>query len=400
MFLPKKLRAGFCNRKDTYTGKLAYVIYYDDLGKLRKEKSFESWRDKRIDIQEFTNEPTEGFVLNKKVGDYSSGWNHRSTYIRVYDPRGFEVEISVANLLYILRDCYCHPGKGLEGSFVYAWEGTELLLLSCGAKEYKEHLEKTKSLEKGRTEKKELKEGHIYNDSHGKQYVYLGKYWFSHLGTYYRFTKGKTSHVFISFEKAKEQPDNIMYWLLHDLKNLYGGDDQFEGYCELKKILNNTNYTKTIKEFDVGPSPEVLYEEYLKASLKSRNCETIQELESKYKSYIQSKEDFIENCIFALLSPDKKTIHILHRKLCYWYTKTDVHVNYTTFNITKKGALLISSDDTYIKDFREGKYVPCNCGKYKDKTIKYADLKKDYTLHKIGSNEPKLIFEDSQPRGT
>ncbi|MCY7168922.1 hypothetical protein MK528_11220, partial [Streptococcus gordonii] len=34
---------------------------------------------------EFDNVPTEGFVLNKKVGGTKSGWNHRSTYCRVYD---------------------------------------------------------------------------------------------------------------------------------------------------------------------------------------------------------------------------------------------------------------------------------------------------------------------------
>ena len=39
---------------------------------------------------EYDNVPTEGFVLNKKAGGYSNGWNHRSTYCRVYDPRGFE----------------------------------------------------------------------------------------------------------------------------------------------------------------------------------------------------------------------------------------------------------------------------------------------------------------------
>ena len=33
IFIPKKINVGFQNRKDTYTGKLAYVIYYDEDGK-------------------------------------------------------------------------------------------------------------------------------------------------------------------------------------------------------------------------------------------------------------------------------------------------------------------------------------------------------------------------------
>jgi hypothetical protein len=41
------------------------------------------------------------------------GWNARNEYIRVYDPRDFEFEISVSNLLFILRECNCNKGKGL-----------------------------------------------------------------------------------------------------------------------------------------------------------------------------------------------------------------------------------------------------------------------------------------------
>ena len=45
-FIPKKIKVGFQERKDTYSGKLAYVIYYDEKNNLRKEQSWNSWRDK------------------------------------------------------------------------------------------------------------------------------------------------------------------------------------------------------------------------------------------------------------------------------------------------------------------------------------------------------------------
>ena len=32
IFIPKKINVGYQNRSDTYTGKLAYVIYYDEKG--------------------------------------------------------------------------------------------------------------------------------------------------------------------------------------------------------------------------------------------------------------------------------------------------------------------------------------------------------------------------------
>ena len=41
-FIPKKIKVGYQDRDDTYTGKLAYVIYYDEKGKLRKENSWQA----------------------------------------------------------------------------------------------------------------------------------------------------------------------------------------------------------------------------------------------------------------------------------------------------------------------------------------------------------------------
>ena len=66
IFVPKTINVGYQNRSGTYTGKLAYIIYYDEKGKLRKEASWNSWRDNKIPNDEFDNIPTEGFVLNKK----------------------------------------------------------------------------------------------------------------------------------------------------------------------------------------------------------------------------------------------------------------------------------------------------------------------------------------------
>ena len=85
IFIPKTINVGYQNRSDTYTGKLAYVIYYDEKGKLRKETSWNSWRDENIPNEEFENVPTSGFVLNKRAGgvEESWGWNARKTYCRI-----------------------------------------------------------------------------------------------------------------------------------------------------------------------------------------------------------------------------------------------------------------------------------------------------------------------------
>lgn len=197
LFIANKIKVGFNYRPDTYTGKLGYVIGHDGK-KWRKEPSWEGWRQKEgqeageyvdgkyvrkklgadINPVEFDNLPTEGFVLNKKAGGYSSGWNARATYCRVYDPRGFEFEISIPNLLFILGECNAMKGKGLEGTFVYSWDGKDLVLLPTNCNEYQQSTNFTQ-LQSGKVGVKDLVEGCTYKNKQLEEFIYLGKFnWF------------------------------------------------------------------------------------------------------------------------------------------------------------------------------------------------------------------------------
>ncbi len=144
---------------------------------MRKEKSWTKWRHDKIKPEEFDNEPTEGFVLNKGVGGVrqSYGWNTRNEYIRVYDPRDFEFEISVANLLFILRECNCSRGKGLEGKFVYSWDANNLVLLPITAQDYKTSQEYTE-LHGKKVSAKDLIKGATYTTTKNQNYVYLDRF--------------------------------------------------------------------------------------------------------------------------------------------------------------------------------------------------------------------------------
>ena len=177
IFIPKRINVGFRNRTDTYTGKLAYIIYFDEFSKLRKETSWNNWRDHNIDPQQFDNEPTSGFVMNKKVGDYDSGWNHRRGYCRIYDPRGFEFEITFENLLYILENADSVRGKGLVGDFVYGWDGKDLVLIPTEAPDYKQLVEYNTTLhDKQNVKVKDLIIGATYINKKNERRVYLGKF--------------------------------------------------------------------------------------------------------------------------------------------------------------------------------------------------------------------------------
>lgn len=226
IFVPKTINVGYQNRSGTYTGKLAYVIYYDEKGKLRKETSWNGWRDKDIPNDEFDNVPTEGFVLNKKAGDYSTGWDHRHAYCRVYDPRGFEFEITIENLLYILENANCIKGKGLEGEFIYGWDGKDLVLMPVESPDYKQISEFNKIIHNNETIKaKDLIIGATYLTKDNENWIYIGKFeafdywegtnkgkhfWFWHNGSFAHY-KSLPKNKFIKCidNKCSEKYANI-----------------------------------------------------------------------------------------------------------------------------------------------------------------------------------------------
>lgn len=253
LYIPTKLKVGFNLRQDTYTGKLGYVIYHD--GKVwRKETGWESWRQKAgqelqqwnpntqrheklvlgpdFNPLEIDNVPTEGFVLNKKAGGYSSGWNHRATYCRVYDPRGFEFEISIPNLLFILQECNAMKGKGLEGEFVYSWEGKDLVLLPVGCEDYRLSSNFTK-MQAGKVSTKELEVGCTYKTKQLENLVYVGKFNWYHY--YSNSVDIKKSFIFYDKKDGFREYSGLSSF------SAKVNDVPVDNYADMMDKFNNSN---------------------------------------------------------------------------------------------------------------------------------------------------------------
>jgi hypothetical protein len=207
IFIPKKLKVGYQKRSDTYSKKLAYVTYYDQKNKLRKEGSWKGWIDEKVGIDEFENVPTEGFVLNRNVGGVKESYGSydvRIEKVRVYDPRGFEFEIDIPNVLTILQECTSVKGKGLEGEFVYGWAGANLILIPTSCQQYKESQEYT-DLQSTKISAKELIPGCSYKTKKQKDLIYLGKMnWFD-----YKYNDSQVFESKIKFVFVDEKPDNF-----------------------------------------------------------------------------------------------------------------------------------------------------------------------------------------------
>ena len=249
--IPEKIKVGFRKRSDTYSGLLAYVVYLKSDGTTAKEGSWNGWIDSKIPVKELQNEPTEGFVLNKKAGGYASGWNHRQTYCRVWDPRGWEFEISIENLLFILQECNCDKGKGLEGKFVYSWSGKDLVLLPTSSQDYKDSLTLIKKTEKIGVSNLIL--GSSYRSKDDKNLVYVGS------RAAYNPSVGKfRQHLFSNNDKVigfKNVSDKFYYKTADNVLTLEKCSDFVDSVKDRDKALDRG--VKVIG-FDIKPDEPVM----------------------------------------------------------------------------------------------------------------------------------------------
>ena len=172
LYIPKKLKIGFQNRKEASSGKLAYIIYYDDKNVLKKEHSWEKWRDKTLGSIDVDNIPRTGLIIDRSGG--GCRYSDRVAFIRMYDPQGFDFEISASNLIFLIKHCSYDKDNGFSGEFVYAWDGTKLVVLPTNSEEYKESTEFTR-LKSCSITKKDLIAGGSYKSKDGKELFYIGR---------------------------------------------------------------------------------------------------------------------------------------------------------------------------------------------------------------------------------
>lgn len=336
-FIPNTIKVGFQERQDTYSGKLAYVIYYDEKNKLRKEPSWNSWRDKNIEPQEFENEPLDGFVLNKKTGDYKD-WFHRQAYIRVFDPRGFEIEITVNNLLYILENCNSIKGKGLDGRFCYGWVGPDLLLLPENSRSFKDSREYSDLLYGKKSVKiKDFEIGQVYLMKNNKRVIYLGKepvfYYNSYYATPYYVYEG-VKHLFI-YEESWNNP----WWDWNDLKNSNRNIDTINSFVPIKQCD---------EKYDVSVAMNTI-NAMSKHSGQARIHYKLPELKKKLKNFPS---------FYGMIQGTKALFN--YSQHCNYYIWEDSRCSgfynkkyYTMSNL--------ASDVYYLGEFDNGNLVSKNC---------------------------------------
>lgn len=279
LYIPKKIHVGFQKRDDTYTGKLAYVIYEDEKGVLRKKDSWEGWRDKKIKEVVLDNDPTR-FVFNKGVQRHGYFGSGRSV-MRVYDNRDFEFEISIENLVGILMHSDISKRDIMEDC-VFAWAGKDLVLLPVNSEEYRASVEytdkqslkvSTKDLVKGYLYEKKKSEGHL---------MYMGYEEFYDRNGYSNEHKsyGK-KHIFYDLESETfvvPSPSTIAKAVLEEVH---------ENFATVNDKLHKSYHLTEMKTFEVR-SKKKAKEQYGNTSFYKKIGDMIVQI--SYSNYYNSKD--------------------------------------------------------------------------------------------------------------
>ncbi len=163
------------DRKDVTLAPLAFLTPYEDnaAGKKRRESvlawlgqhyyhSDEEKARKPKDTRILPNTPRDGF----RVVDFASRWTTSNKFARIYDPNGFELEISIENLIDIMLYTVVDHGV-IRGEMIWGRENGQNRLVPVDSEVYRGALREGQVLE--------IEVGDLFTGNYGKKFVYMGR---------------------------------------------------------------------------------------------------------------------------------------------------------------------------------------------------------------------------------
>lgn len=135
-FIPQRIIAGF-RKRNTSTGRLSFLTFNDERGKMKFETSFNNWIDHDIPLEYYDNSSMTALYIGNAAGGCKSGWNFRQEYIQISDDRGITFEIPTEDFLELLDYSIVDHGI-IKGEFVFGWWGNKLTIVSTEFPWYKD----------------------------------------------------------------------------------------------------------------------------------------------------------------------------------------------------------------------------------------------------------------------
>ncbi len=197
IIVPARIYVGYQERKES-TGdiRLGFATYIEKNAAFEKRKETitnwsenhrRMWNDELkkyeivnpLEASTFDNMAMLGFTVAQSVRRY--GWGSGNVLWRIEDPRGFELEISSANMASVL-DCATIVKGVIQTPCVWGWNkvgGSRVVLLPVDSEPYKEAIEDTKRTNSS-VSLRDVKLGDVVELKNGFKGKYLGSHYWVH----------------------------------------------------------------------------------------------------------------------------------------------------------------------------------------------------------------------------
>jgi len=292
IFIPNKWYCGFKSNGSEVP--LGFIIpdIDDDKG-IKNRAKVDAWRSKSINAVSFDNTPVMGFKVARSIT--RGGWRSTTEILRVEDPRGFELEITVANFIMLMSNNMIDNGE-IMAECVWAREGERIRLLAVNSEPYLEAMENTNRFSK-KCVIEDIKLGQKVLMMDGSSGRYLGQYrgidingkLLSSKRHYFIFNKNaldsftdpKISEVMDKSEISERDAALI-------LENIFKSGSQMIGYTSIYGLAKNTKDIKgkfnyKLIEYNFSTDPDNLLTRY-----------------SRVDCYVKIGEDIYSNTISRL----------------------------------------------------------------------------------------------------
>jgi hypothetical protein len=178
--IPQQVYVGFQGRRTVDEVPLGFMTPYEDTAAGKKRQAtVDDWAKPshyQTDVKAFNsiiidNKPMVGFKIGRAIRR-SSSFGGTSTVVRIEDPRGFELEIGVENLVMLLNANIMEDCELMQ-ECLWGREGARNILLPINSEPYKEYLQ-TQELINNKVSLKDVQIGDVVKILGGKEGMYLG----------------------------------------------------------------------------------------------------------------------------------------------------------------------------------------------------------------------------------
>lgn len=142
--IPSRFFVGFQSQAGDNVPLGVITPYAEDAAGLKRQSTVRSWASRykqdKLNCVVIDNKPMCGFRISR--GLRRLGWRSTNVMVRIEDPRGFELEVSIANLIMLTDDNVIQNGEIIQDC-VWARDGQQNLLLPVNSQPYQDAVENT-----------------------------------------------------------------------------------------------------------------------------------------------------------------------------------------------------------------------------------------------------------------